>query len=73
MGIRLNISKFVESCSKNIVKYFSTMTLEKGSSLVCLIGGTVFLILALCGEWKYYVTMGLCYIAAFIVTEERER
>ena len=73
MGIRLNVSKFVESCSKSIVKYFSTMTLEKGSSLVCFTMGTVFLILALCGPWKYYVTMSLCYLAAFIVTEDRER
>lgn len=72
MGIKLYISKFVESCSRGLLNYFSHMTLEKVSFLICFALGIVFLIAALAGAWRYYVTMFMCFIAAFLVTEERE-
>lgn len=73
MGIKLNISKFVDSCCKNLVAYFSHMTIEKVAFLICFTIGTVFLFVAIFGPWRYYVLMGVSYISAFIVTEEREK
>ena len=51
--------------------------------MACFIFGVIFyiagdvsmvMLASVCGgPWKYYVTMSLCYLAAFIVTEDRER
>ena len=64
--------KLLESCSRGMTAYFSNMTIEKVASLACLALGTVFLFMAVFGPWKYYFPMTLSYIAAFIVTEDRE-
>ena len=48
------------------------MTIEKVASLACLALGTVFLFMAVFGPWKYYFPMTLSYIAALIVTEDRD-
>ncbi len=65
--------KLLESCSRGIVSYFSKITFEKAAFMGCFTLGTVFLFMALFGPWKYYLLMTICYISAFMVTEERER
>lgn len=46
--------------------------MEKVCSIFCIVLGTVFLVAALCGELKCFVTMGICYATAFLVTEKKE-
>ena len=64
--------KLLESCSRGMTAYFSNMTIEKVASLACFMLGNVFLFMAVFGPWKYYFPMTLSYIAALIVTEDRE-
>ena len=73
MGIKLNISKIVDSCYRNLVAYFSHMTIEKVAFLICFTIGIVFLFVAIFGPWRYYVLTAVSFISAFIVTEEREK
>ena len=72
MGVRLYISKFVESCGNGLKNYFTDITLEKAAFLMCFTFGLVFLFIALFGPWRYYLLAAICFISAFIVTEERE-
>lgn len=53
---------------KNVIN-IKDFTLEKVSSAILCIGGTVFLLLALLVAWKYYFTMSICYAAAILVRE----
>ena len=48
------------------------ITLEKVSSTILLIAGTVFLFLALFSGWMYFFIMGICYSAAILVNDIEE-
>ena len=43
--------------------------MEKVCTALCVLLGTIFLVVALLGTWRYFVTMGLCYATAFLLTE----
>lgn len=47
--------------------------MEKICTLACVVVGTVFLIVALLGSWHYFVTMGVCYAAAVLVSEDKPK
>jgi len=68
MSIRLYITRI----AKSFTGWFAELTLEKVSFLICFTLGTVFLLMGVFGPWRYLVLMGICYISAFMVTEERE-
>ena len=72
MGVRLSISKFVESCGSGLKQYFADITLEKAAFLMCFTFGLAFLFIAFFGPWRYYILALICFISAFIVTEDRE-
>lgn len=54
---------------KRIVN-INTSLLEKICSIALFAAGTVFLVLALCGAWKYLCTMAICYAAGILVKED---
>lgn len=56
---------------KQIIK-MQNITLEKVSSTILLIAGTVFLFLALFSGWMYFFIMGVCYSAAILVNDIEE-
>ena len=72
MGIGLNLHRIAESSAKYLKEYFAVMILEKAAFMICFALGTIFLFIALFGPWRYYFLAVLSYIAAFLVTEERE-
>ncbi|MDE5732931.1 MAG: hypothetical protein K2H95_07890 [Bacteroidales bacterium] len=37
----------------------------------CIALGTVFLVMAICGAWKYLFTTGVCYATAVLVSEDK--
>jgi hypothetical protein len=45
--------------------------MEKICTTICVIAGTVFLVIALFGLWRHFFTMGICYAAAVLVSEEK--
>lgn len=47
--------------------------MEKICTLACVVVGTVFLIVALLGSWHYFVTMGVCYATAVLVSEDKPK
>lgn len=73
MSLRVYVGKMVASFQRSLISYFSDMTFEKVAFLICFAIGTIFLFIAIFGPWRYYLLMCVSYIAAFIVTEERER
>ncbi len=46
--------------------------MQKVCIVLCVILGTIFLVVALLGTWRYFVTTGICYATAFLITEEKE-
>ncbi len=68
MSIRLYITKMARSFSR----LFAGLTIEKISFMVCFTLGTIFLLMGIFGPWRYLVLTILCYLSAFMVTEERE-
>lgn len=48
------------------------MSMEKICSMICLLVGTVFLVMALFGAWRYFFTMGLCYAVAVMVYDDNK-
>jgi len=46
------------------------ITLEKVLSLICFLAGITFLIVALMGTWRYYITMGLCFAIGVMISDE---
>lgn len=46
------------------------ITLEKILSLICFLVGVAFLIVALMGTWRYYITMGLCFAIGLMISDE---
>lgn len=45
--------------------------MRKICMFACIALGTVFLVMAICGAWKYLVTAGICYATAVIVSEDK--
>ena len=45
--------------------------MEKVCTTLCIIAGTVFLVIALLGLWRHFFTMTICYAAAVLVSEEK--
>lgn len=54
---------------KRIVNINASL-LEKICSIALFTAGTVFLIMALFGAWKYFCTMAICYAAGILVKED---
>ena len=46
------------------------ITLEKVLSLICFLAGVAFLIFAIMGAWRYYITMGLCFAIGVMISDE---
>lgn len=46
------------------------VTLEKVLSLICFLAGIAFLIAALSGLWRHYITMGLCFAIGVMIADE---
>lgn len=47
------------------------MEIEKACSLFCYAAGTVFLILALCGAWRHFFTMSICFTTGLMIAEDK--
>lgn len=45
--------------------------MEKICTTLCIIAGTVFLVIALLGLWRHFFTMAICYATAVLVSEEK--
>jgi len=39
-------------------------------SILCYVAGTIFLLAAIFGAWRYFFTMGICYAAGLLVSED---
>ncbi len=51
-------------------------SMERICSIMLFAAGTVFLLMALFGAWRYLFTMGICYAAGLLfheVDEENEK
>ena len=59
-----NINKKVR-----VSQILETLTLEKILSSICFMAGIAFLIAALLGPWRYFITMGLCFTTGFMITD----
>lgn len=46
--------------------------MENVSAAVCIIVGTVFLVLAILGTWGYFLIMGLCYAVGIMIYEDHD-
>ena len=46
------------------------ITREKVLSLICFLAGVAFLIVAIMGTWRYYITMGLCFAIGVMISDE---
>ena len=46
--------------------------MEKVCSIICVALGTIFVVMSLLITWRYFITVGICYATAFLVTEEKE-
>lgn len=46
------------------------VVMEKVCSVICFLVGSVFLVMALLGAWRYFFTMGLCYAVGIMVYED---
>ncbi len=46
-----------------------TLTLEKILSTICFMAGIAFLIAALFGPWRYFITMGLSFAIGYMITD----
>ncbi len=53
-------------------KTIGSLTLESVFSAICLIAGTVFLIIAIFGVWRHFFTMGLCFAVAVMISDEEK-
>lgn len=45
--------------------------MERISSIICFIAGTVFLVLAIFGFWRHLFTMSICYAAGILAKEDK--
>lgn len=51
-------------------------SMERICSIILFAVGTIFLLMALFGAWRYFFTMGVCYAAGLLfreVGEENEK
>ena len=44
-------------------------SMERICSIILFAVGTVFLLMALFGAWRYFFTMGICYAAGILFRE----
>ncbi len=65
-----NYEKYFTYC--RIDNKTSVVVMEKICSIVCFVAGTIFLLIALFGAWKYFLTMGICYAAGILVSEDAD-
>ena len=49
------------------------VTMEKVLSTICFIAGAIFLVAALCGMWRHFFTMGLCFAVGIMIADESRR
>ena len=49
------------------------VTMEKVLSTICFIAGIVFLVAALCGLWRHFFTMGLCFAIGIMIADDKDR
>lgn len=47
-------------------------SMERICSIILFAAGTVFLLMALFGAWRYFFTMGICYTAGLLFREVGE-
>lgn len=50
---------------------FIVCYMEKICTTLCIIAGTVFLVIALLGLWRHFFTMSICYATAVLVSEDK--
>lgn len=58
---------------RKIMNYLKTCTLEKYIMIFSIIAGTLFLIAAISGEWRYYFSTFICYASAVMVSEDKHK
>lgn len=46
------------------------LTLEMVLSAICFLAGIAFLVAALMGTWRHFVTMGLCFAIGIMITDD---
>ena len=64
------MGKYFTYCRKD--NKLGVLKMEKICSIVCFVAGTVFLLIALFGSWKYFLTMGICYAAGILVSVDAQ-
>ncbi len=42
---------------------------EKICSIACYVLGLVFFIIAVCGNWPHFITMGMCFSTGILASE----
>lgn len=47
------------------------LTIEKVLSIICFFAGIAFLIAALFGIWRYFVTMTLCFAICVMISDDK--
>lgn len=55
-----------------IQKFSESLTLEKVFSTICYLAGIAFLIAALHGQWRHFITMGLCFAIGIMIADSDE-
>ena len=53
-------------------KFLENLTLEKVFSTICFLAGIAFLIAALHGAWRHFITMGLCFAIGVMIADSDE-
>ena len=48
------------------------VTMERVLSTICFIAGVVFLVAALCGLWRHFFTMGICFAIGIMIADDGE-
>lgn len=64
MAVMFNINKKVR-----VSQMLETLTLEKILSSICYLAGIAFLIAALLGPWRYFITMGISFAIGYMITD----
>ena len=54
------------------VIHIKESSMERICSVILFAVGTVFLLMALFGAWRYFFTMGVCYAAGLLFREVGE-
>ncbi len=46
------------------------LTLEKVFATICFLAGLAFLVAALLGLWRHFLTMGLCFAIGVMISDD---